>query len=186
MSGRTSTDHSHLALAARAGDRAALARLVQGTQADVWRFCAGLAGPGDADDLTQEVYLRAIGSLPRFRGDAPVLMWLLAIARRVCADHVRRSIRQRRLAERAQGEQHRFERSGAGDPTVVPDLSAIIGELPEAFRTAFVLTQVVGCTYAETAEVCGCPIGTVRSRVARAREAIVEGLGGAWPAESGG
>jgi RNA polymerase sigma-70 factor (ECF subfamily) len=159
-------------------DPEALAELVRRTQADVWRFCAALGGPGDADDLTQEVYLRAIGALPRFRGEAPVLTWLLAIARRVCADHVRRSVRQRRLNERAQWEQLRAERAGAGDATAVPDLSAIIQGLPEAFRTAFVLTQVVGCTYAEAAEVCGCPIGTVRSRVARAREAIVGGLGG--------
>ncbi len=77
------------ALHARAGDPAAVARFVAATQADVWRLCAHLGDRGEADDLTQETYLRAFGGLPRFAGRSSVRTWLLAIARRVCADHVR-------------------------------------------------------------------------------------------------
>ena len=77
-----------LARAAGRGDRAALARLVQQTQGDVWRLCAYLVDPASADDLAQDTYLRAIPALRKFRGDAPVRSWLLAIARRACAAEI--------------------------------------------------------------------------------------------------
>ncbi|MEU8614280.1 sigma factor, partial [Actinoplanes sp. NPDC048791] len=78
-----------LALAARSGDADAQAALVRGTQAEVWRFTAALVDPGAADDLTQETYLRAFKALPGFVGRAMVRTWLLGIARRTCADHLR-------------------------------------------------------------------------------------------------
>src|SRR6478752_9553052 len=81
---------------AAAGDPLAAAALVRATQPDVWRLCAALGDPGSADDLTQETYLRAFGSLHRFEGRSSVRTWLLSIARRVCADAVR-SRRRRRL-----------------------------------------------------------------------------------------
>ena len=66
----------------------------------MWQVCAVLGSDGEIEDLVQETYLRALRSLPRFRGDAPVRLWLLSIARRTCADHVRRRQRQRRLLDR--------------------------------------------------------------------------------------
>jgi RNA polymerase sigma-70 factor (ECF subfamily) len=63
-------------------------------------------------------------------------------------------------------------------------LRAVIGQLPEDRRTAFVLTQVLGLSYAEAAEVCRCPIGTIRSRVARARAELVSAI--ADEGEAGG
>src|ERR1700746_3439674 len=89
-----------LARAAGRGDRAALVRLVQRTQGDVWRLCARLVDPASADDLAQETYLRAIPALGKFRGDAPVRTWLLAIARRACAAEIGARTRDRRLAAR--------------------------------------------------------------------------------------
>ena len=77
-----------LAREAGRGDRDALARFVRQTQGDVWRFCAHLVDPAAADDLAQDTYLRAIPALRRFRGDAQVRTWLLAIARRVCAAEI--------------------------------------------------------------------------------------------------
>jgi RNA polymerase sigma-70 factor (ECF subfamily) len=158
------------ALAAAGGDQVALHRLVRATQAQVWRFCAHLGDPASADDLTQEVYLRAMKALPRFRGDASARTWLLAIARRTVADHIR--AQQRRRA-------HASPRPAA--PAAAPDdqviLRAVIARLPEDRRTAFVLTQVLGLSYAEAAQVCRCPLGTVRSRVARARADLVAALG---------
>ncbi|MGD9798915.1 MAG: RNA polymerase sigma factor, partial [Acidimicrobiia bacterium] len=97
-----------------------------------------------------------------YRGDGSVLSWLLSIARRTCADDVRRRRRERRLGSRL--ALVRFDDPPA--PTAVDELLA--GLDPDR-REAFVLTQVVGLAYAEAAEVIGCPIGTVRSRVARAR-----------------
>jgi len=179
-------DVTGLALAARDGDRAALAELVRRTQADVWRFCAHLAGHPHADDLTQEVYARALRSLRTFRGDAAARLWLLAIARRACADHVRTEVRRRRLSEHLLGDARRSHPRIVDDVAATHSLTAVIESLPDDYRAAFTLTQVLGLSYAETAEVCDCPIGTVRSRVARAREAVIRELAaGESPAHDG-
>lgn len=154
--------------AAREGDDVAVRQLVRATQPMVWRLCTALGSPGEEDDLVQETYLRALGSLDRYRAEAPVLPWLLSIARHVCADHVRRRVRQRRLVDRLT----RFAAADVTEPTA-PTSSASLDELVDALeadrRDAFVLTQVMGLSYEEAAEVVGCPIGTIRSRVARAR-----------------
>ncbi|MPY79993.1 MAG: sigma-70 family RNA polymerase sigma factor [Actinophytocola sp.] len=79
------------ALAARDGDRGATERLITTTQRDVWRFLAHLDSPATADDLTQETYLRALRSLHTFSARSSARTWLLAIARRVVVDQIRRS-----------------------------------------------------------------------------------------------
>jgi RNA polymerase sigma-70 factor, ECF subfamily len=157
------------ALAARDGDQAAAARFVRATQAEVWRLVAHLGGREFADDLTQDTYLRAFGALPRFAGRSSARTWLLSIARRVCADHVRAAARSRRNAAPAVVRQE-------------PDISGqvvlrtLLDALPADRREAFVLTQLLGLAYEEAAAVCGCPIGTIRSRVARAREDLVRAM----------
>jgi RNA polymerase sigma-70 factor (ECF subfamily) len=176
-----------LARAAGRGDRAALARLVQRTQGDVWRLCAHLVDPAAADDLTQDTYLRAIGSLGKFRGDAPARVWLLAIARRACAAEIAARSRDRRLAVRLAA----LPEGGLGQPAPEPDSRVVaddlIAALPPGRRAAFVLTQLLGCSYAEAAAICDCPVGTIRSRVARAREdldAMTSGTGRGQPPAS--
>ncbi len=82
------------ALAARDGDRAAAARFVELTQQQVWRLLVHLADRGVAADLAQETYERAFGSLRRYRAESPARTWLLAIARHVAADHLRRRARR--------------------------------------------------------------------------------------------
>jgi len=160
------------ALAARDGDEAAAARFVRATQADVWRLCAHLGDPGDTQDLAQETYLRAFRALPTFAGRAAARTWLLSIARRTCADAVRHKQRRPRL-----------DLTGPlPDPPAAGDLGdGVALRRQEAMlhpdrRDAFVLTQLVGLSYPEAAAVCGCPVGTIRSRVARAREDLVSGL----------
>src|SRR5690606_33892343 len=76
---------TRLAMAAGAGDRVAMTAFVRRTQPEVWRLCARLGDRDVADDLTQEVYLRALPALVRFRADASARTWLLQIARHVCA-----------------------------------------------------------------------------------------------------
>jgi len=152
------TDHDEItswALAAKAGDRPAAAAFIRATQHDVHRFVTHLVGAGEAEDLAQETYLRAMRALPRFAARSTAKTWLLAIARRACADHIRTVARRPRTAALA-------------DWQVAAD-----AELARERREAFVATQVAGLTYAEAAEVCDCPIGTIRSRVARAREDLV-------------
>jgi RNA polymerase sigma-70 factor (ECF subfamily) len=158
------------ALLARAGEPSAQAAFVRATQAEVWRFVAALVDPASADDLTQETYLRAFRALPDFAGRSSARTWLLGIARRTCADHIRAVTRRRRLEERLVRQR---------PPVETPDdagryaIAALLRDLPADRRTAFVLTQLVGLSYAEAAEVEGVPVGTIRSRVARARDALV-------------
>ena len=163
-----------LALAAGAGDRVALASFVRRTQADVWRFCAHVNGRAEADDLTQETFLRAIPALARFEGRSSARAWLLSIARRTCADSVRRTVRRRRLAEQAAAQVRPDAHPAAAGEV---DLTLLLTSLDADRRQAFVLTQLLGLSYAETADACGCPVGTIRSRVARAREDLMRQLG---------
>ncbi len=157
--------------AALEGDDVAFAALVRATQPAVWRLCTSLGSPGVEEDLVQETYLRAIRSLPGFRFEVPFQGWLLSIARRVCADDVRRRTRQRRLADR-------LDRL-VDDAVAVNHESAddLLDGLEPHRRDAFVLTQVLGLSYEEAAQVMGCPIGTVRSRVARARADLAASVG---------
>jgi RNA polymerase sigma-70 factor (ECF subfamily) len=114
--------------------------------------------------------MRALGSLGNYRGEAPVLVWLLSIARRVCADHVRRRQRQRRLIERI--TQYTVARD-----TAAPEIaSGFLDVLDPDRREAFVLTQLVGLSYDEAAQVVGCPVGTIRSRVSRARSDLLDAV----------
>lgn len=167
-----------LLVAARDGDRAALERFVAETQADVWRLCRYLGDERAADDLAQETYERAIGSLHRYRAEGPARGWLLTIARRVCADHARRAVRRRRIDEQVLRSATTGSLAGVSpDGSGHVDLDDLLGDLDDDRRAAFVLTQVLGLHYDEAAEVLGCPIGTVRSRVSRARADLVAMMG---------
>jgi RNA polymerase sigma-70 factor, ECF subfamily len=165
---------SSLARPAALGDRAALTELIRRTQNDVWRLCAHLVDPGAADDLAQETYLRAIPALPGFRGDAPVRTWLLSIARRVCAAEIKS--RQRARDTSASVAARAAASAATTESGLATELIVLLSALDPDRRAAFVLTQVLGCSYAETAEICGCPVGTIRSRVARARADLDEML----------
>ena len=158
-----------LALGARRGDAAAATAFVRATQTDVWRLCAHLGSRATAEDLTQETYARAFASLHRFAGRSSARTWLLAIARRVCADAVRSAVRARSVPRR---------RAAVAGPGRAVAVQALLDALDADRREAFVLTQLVGLSYAEAADVCGCPVGTIRSRVARARADLVEAFGG--------
>jgi RNA polymerase sigma-70 factor (ECF subfamily) len=164
-----------LALAAAEGDRVATTAFVRRTQPEVWRVCARLGDRSDADDLTQEVYLRALPALARFRGDASARTWLLQIARHVCADHVRRSTRRRTVFDRFARQTSEADLMATSGTEELEVEDAIHALAPDR-REAFVLTQVTGLSYAEAAEVCDVPIGTIRSRVARARADLLDAL----------
>ena len=163
---------AQLAAAAAEGDGGALAELVRLTQPTVWRVCAALGSGDDVEDLVQETYLRALKSLPTYRRDAPVRVWLLAVARNVCADQVRRRQRQRRLLERVT----RLTDFESRPSTVGDDSTDLLRFLDPDRREAFVLTQVIGLSYEEAAAVADCAVGTIRSRVARARAELVEAV----------
>ncbi|HET6208802.1 MAG TPA: sigma factor-like helix-turn-helix DNA-binding protein, partial [Jatrophihabitans sp.] len=123
-------------------------------------------------------YARAFGSLHRFAGRSTARTWLLSIARRVCADAIRTRKPVTPVAE--------LEPAGTSvDPAETVGLRLLLDALDQPFREAFVLTQVLGLSYPEAAEVLGCPVGTIRSRVARARDALVAGFGDGYRGRSG-
>ncbi|MFG1992758.1 sigma-70 family RNA polymerase sigma factor [Actinoplanes sp. NPDC048988] len=177
---------TRLARDAARGDRSALTDLIRATQGDVMRFLHPLASPGEVEDLTQETYLRAVRALPGFAGRSSVRTWLFAIARRVAADQVRYATRRPRAAALPDWQSHaeiadphgrsRFEEHHA--------LTDLLRGLDGDRRDAFLMTQIAGLSYAEAAEVCGCPVGTIRSRVARAREDLVTAMRDLGPGRS--
>ncbi|MFI5859656.1 sigma-70 family RNA polymerase sigma factor [Streptomyces parvulus] len=172
-------DATELALAARGGEPHATDLFVRALHHDVLRYVTRLCtDPHLADDLAQDTFLRALGSLHRFEGRSSARTWILSIARRAVVDSFRRAAARPLLsdtddwqdtAERAQ------PRCTLGfDEGVV--LTALLNALPDRRREAFVLTQLLGLPYAEVAALTGCPVGTVRSRVSRARTTLIEQL----------
>ncbi|MGW2262111.1 sigma-70 family RNA polymerase sigma factor [Streptomyces sp. NPDC001780] len=164
------------ALAARDGDAAAVEHFVRALHRDVQRYVAYLcADPQVVDDLAQDTFLRALGSLHRFEGRSSARAWLLSIARRAVIDSYRYASARPRLADvpdwqlAVENTQPR-DLPGFDDGVALLDLLAA---LPDERREAFILTQLVGLPYAEAAEVSDCPVGTVRSRVARARATLM-------------
>lgn len=162
-------------LDAQRGDDAALERFVRATQHDVAALCRYLGDPDSVDDLVQETYQRAFLSLHRFRATGPAKHWLLTIARRTCADNARRRSRRRRLDQRFTSLAHDELEERPLDSTLA-ELDELLLLLDEDRRAAFVLTQLTGLRYDEAAEVLDVPIGTIRSRVSRAREQLVAAL----------
>jgi RNA polymerase sigma-70 factor (ECF subfamily) len=174
-------DLTRLALAARDGDRAALAAFIRRAQPDVWRLCAHLTSWRDADDVTQDVFVRAIGAMRSFRGESSARTWMLAIARNACADHLRRTARRRNLERRIDPPEQSLP-----DPGAAVALDQLLRTLDTDRRTALVLTQLLGLSYEEAAEVCRCPIGTIRSRVSRARADLVAAMAADAAAQADG
>ena len=165
---------TRLAHQAGLGDARALETFVETSFEPVWRLCATLVDPQSADDLAQETFARAVSALPGFRGASTARTWLLAIARHTCLDELRARGRRRSRDAAMANQYERFQSAHGSDVGDAMALTELVGGLELDRRTAFTLTQVLGLSYQEAAEVCDCPVGTVRSRVARARAELVE------------
>lgn len=149
----------------------ALTELIRSLQPKVWTLCAALGAPGEPADLVQETFIRMMRSIKSFRGESSVETWVLTIARNTCADHVRRLGRQRRLIERLKVVASTESESGGA---IDRELADLLEAIDSDRREAFILTQVVGLSYQEAATVMCCAVGTIRSRVARARTDLLE------------
>ncbi|MEV8066873.1 MULTISPECIES: sigma-70 family RNA polymerase sigma factor [unclassified Streptomyces] len=166
------------ALAARGGDPDAADHFVRALHGDVLRYVTYLSGdPQAAHDLTQDTFVRAFGSLHRYEGRASARTWLLAIARRAVADSIRRAATRPRTADAVDWRTAVENSRPHGLPGFEEGVALLdlLGNLSGERRAAFLLTQVVGLSYEEAAGRVGCPVGTVRSRVSRAR-AVLERL----------
>ncbi|RRO18000.1 sigma-70 family RNA polymerase sigma factor [Saccharopolyspora rhizosphaerae] len=159
-----------LALHARRGDPHAMETFIRESQHDVWRFVAHLAGPHLADDLAQETFLRAFRSVRRFTARSSARTWLLSIARRVVVDQIRYERSRPRTTYVSADLDTTSSDTGFED---VVALNLLLRDLDPERREALVLTQVLGLPYADAAHIAGCPVGTIRSRVARAREQLL-------------
>ena len=139
--------------------------------------------PADALDITQEAFIKAYRALPKFRGDSAFYTWLYRIAINTAKNHlVSLSRRPTEVdLENENGEQIELEEMQKTIETperllltneIKDTVFDTIERLPDDLRTAITLREVEGMSYDEIAEAMDCPIGTVRSRIFRAREAI--------------
>lgn len=171
-----STDEELIARS-RDGDSEAFGEFIERHMAAVHRWMTRAVGAEDADDLTQDVFLRAYRGLSRFRAQAPPRAWLAAIADNAIKNKYRSRSRFRRifasdsssdaLEDRASRGENPEERARAGESrgTVQDALS----KLPIEFRLPIVLRDLEEWSYDEIAASLGLPIGTVKSRIARGR-----------------
>jgi RNA polymerase sigma-70 factor (ECF subfamily) len=166
---------TRLALSARNGTPADVEAFTRAVYSDVWRFISYLDGTQVAEDLTQETFVRVLRSLPAFAGRSSARTWLLSIARRVVIDRYRSTICRPVIADLDDWQQAAEQCQPRGLPSWEDGvaLTALLAEIPRERRAPFVLTQILGLSYAEAADVLACPIGTVRSRVARARTQLI-------------
>ena len=160
--------------AAQRGDTDAFDELVRMFQADLWRFCIGLVRDGPtAEDAVQETFLRAFRHLARYKGRSKFSTWLFSIARNCAYDELRRSARMDRTTGRVEMEPVR----AVPDETTGVEVREALATLPIDLREPIVLIDVLGNSYKDAAEVMGLPVGTVKSRVHRAREQLARSLG---------
>ena len=162
----------------RAGRREALDALVSVHYDRIHRLAYGLAGPEAAADLAQETFLAAVKAFPRFRGDAQLSTWLVAILRNQYSLFLR-GLKKWRLAPIGDAG----DRLAAPEPLridrQVREILDRMKDLPEELRIPLVLFHVDGMKYADIARAMECPVGTVRSRLFEARERLKRLVSGA-------
>lgn len=152
----------------------------------VWRVALALGGSeSEAEDLAQETYLRAYERFRTFRPGTNCRAWLLTILRHLAADRYR-SVRRETPIEDVDALEDRAPRAAEAPPAIEneeafldlfgDEVNAFLRRLPDGSRTALLLCDVEGLSYAEICQVLGCPVGTVRSRIHRARAFLRERL----------
>jgi len=183
--GAVDVEQADLLRRARSGERAAVESVLRLHYDTVHALCHRMVlSPECADDAVQNALLAVVRGLPRFDGRSKLSTWIYRIATNAAIDEIRRLQR----APRATDPVVLAATQTAGpesDPTAdlvehLDDFSALAGALakvPHDFRVALVLRYVADLDYAEVAAVLGVPVGTVRSRLARGKEALAGHLG---------
>jgi RNA polymerase sigma-70 factor (ECF subfamily) len=161
-------DEADASLAAR-GDHAAFERLYRGNAARIHSLARRMAGESGADDLTQEVFIRAWEKLGSFRGEAAFATWL----HRLAINHIlsRRQTTRRREEKQVEGDGvlDRVATGRPGTPALKVDLERALERLPEGARRVFVLHDVEGYKHEEIGDLLGITTGTSKSQLHRAR-----------------
>ena len=171
------------------GDKAAFDLLVSKYQRKIFRLLSRLIrDQAELEDVAQEAFIKAYRALPNFRGDSAFYTWLYRIAINTAKNHL--VSQGRRAPTTTEADIEEAETFDDGDrlrdlntpesmlvtKQVGEAVNRAIDQLPEDLRTAIVLREIEGLSYEEIAESMNCPIGTVRSRIFRAREAIAQEL----------
>lgn len=168
---------------AQTGDRRAFELLVRKYQYKIVQLVGRLVGDADAPDVAQETFIKAWRALNGFRGQSAFYTWLYRIGINTAKNHLvargRRPSNQDIDVEDAEQFGHTEQMSDVDTPEAVllseeikQKVTETIAKLPPDLRQAITLRELEGLSYEEIAEVMNCPIGTVRSRIFRAREAI--------------
>ena len=170
---------------AQAGDRHAFDQLVSKYQRKLGRLLSRfIRDSAEIEDVTQEAFIKAYRALPSFRGDSAFYTWLYRIGINTAKNYLVAQGRRAPTSTQFDSEEaETFESADQLRDINTPDsllMSKQIGEtvnsaidaLPEELRRAIVLREIDGLSYEEIADMMDCPIGTVRSRIFRAREAV--------------
>ena len=172
----------------RRGDLDAFAELVRRYQDELVNFVAKFTGsPDDAEDIAQEAFLKAYTRLESFESRAKFKTWLFRIATNHCIDRARKSARRpahcsldqaredsRPLVETLAAEREPLDELRTKELQL--EVRKAIVQLPEKLRAVLILHDLQGMQYAEIAQVLGCPVGTVKSRLHNARAQLKERL----------
>ena len=174
---------------AQAGDKRAFNLLVEKYQRKLARLLSRfIRDPAEVEDVTHEAFIKAYRALPAFRGDSAFYTWLYRIGINTAKNYLmamgRRAPTSTEIeAEEAEGFEEGEQLRDINTPEslllsgeIAETVNSTIEKLPEELRTAIQMREIEGMSYEDIAKAMDCPIGTVRSRIFRAREAIAEQL----------
>jgi len=174
---------------AQRGDKQAFSLLVEKYQRKLARLLSRfIRDPAEVEDVTQEAFIKAYRALPAFRGDSAFYTWLYRIGINTAKNYLmalgRRAPTSTEVeAEEAEGFEEGEQLRDINTPEslllsneIAETVNATIEKLPEELRKAIQMREIEGMSYEDIAQAMNCPIGTVRSRIFRAREAIAEQL----------
>ena len=171
---------------AQSGDKRAFELLVTKYQRKLGRLLSRMVrDAAEVEDITQETFIKAYRALPGFRGESAFYTWLYRIGVNTAKNYLVARKRQPASTEVLAEDAENYEEGDLLRDVATPDaelqtkqiaqaVNSAVEALPEELRVAITLREIEGMSYEEIAQMMDCPIGTVRSRIFRAREAIAE------------